>query len=458
MSRQSPQVPDVEVTDLEDALPSALPLASRLREWGRLAVGNTARKGVVSLADQSIVSGTNFFTRVIVGRVCGPADLGNFALGMSLAIFVVCVQQSLISTPYTIHTSRLHGKARARCAGAALVQHFLLAALSILVLFAGNTALVVGVGTADLTLVIWMSIAALPFLLLREFARRVAFAHLHMKSALAIDAAASSLQMIGIISLVAVAALSSAAAFVVIGIASGVAGVGWVIGSRRQFSVRLRQLPVHWQRNWNLGKWMFLSHIAMMLQSGGIILWILKFAHGTTAAGVFAACLTIPLIANPFVLAVGQLLTPKVAQAFAHGGVDGLCRAIRRWSALLAITMIVFCGLVLLFGGTLLRFLYGDRFAGQEPVIWVLSVSTLLSAVGMPVGSGLWTLQKSAADFRVTLISLVITLLAVLALVQVWELMGVACGLAAGRLVGLVARWVSFTRMLRLARANEGLS
>ena len=102
--------PSAGAADLEGGLPSAVPL---LRQWGRLAAGDTARKGCFSLADQVIVSGTSFFTSVIVGRVCGPAELGIYSLSMGLAIFVGGVQESLISTPYTILTSRLQGAEQA---------------------------------------------------------------------------------------------------------------------------------------------------------------------------------------------------------------------------------------------------------------------------------------------------------------------------------------------------------
>ena len=330
-----------------------------------------------------------------------------------------------------------------------------LSALGMLVLVGWNAGLIAGVGATNLTTVLWMLIATIPFILLREFGRRVAYAHLHVRGALAMNAVAAVLQIAGLVCLAAVAALSAVAACAVIGLACGTAGLGWLAWSRAQFSVRWAEASGHFRRNWAFGKWVFLSRVAGMLQSGGIILWVLEFTRGEAAAGVFAACLTIVFLSNPFVLAVGQLLTPKVAQALAHGETDGLCRSVRRWSVLLVVTMTGFCTLVFLFGGMLLRLLYGGQYGGSEPVIWVLAVNTLVMAAGMPLSSGLWALQKPDADFRPTLLALVVTLATVLALLPAWDLMGVACGLLVGRIVGLAVRWAIFTRLVRVAKEQE---
>ena len=38
------------------------------------------RKGLLSVFDQGVVSGTSFVTSVLIGRLCGKADLGGLGL------------------------------------------------------------------------------------------------------------------------------------------------------------------------------------------------------------------------------------------------------------------------------------------------------------------------------------------------------------------------------------------
>src|SRR4051812_42440657 len=80
-----------------------------LQEAGRRAGVWSALKrtlfGKHSLAilDQLVVSGTRFTTSVIVGRVCGPHELGDYTLGFTLFCIGGCLQTALISQPFTIY-------------------------------------------------------------------------------------------------------------------------------------------------------------------------------------------------------------------------------------------------------------------------------------------------------------------------------------------------------------------
>lgn len=89
-----------------------LSLRERLAVVGRYWFGATARKAVVALADQVIVSGGSFFTTVLIGRLCGPRDLGVYSLAFAIVVMLYTIQQSLVTVPYTIYVHRLQGESR----------------------------------------------------------------------------------------------------------------------------------------------------------------------------------------------------------------------------------------------------------------------------------------------------------------------------------------------------------
>src|SRR5262245_1463215 len=62
-----------------------------------------AYHGLISVAHQFVFSGTRFATSIIVGRACGPHELGDYTLGFTLYCVAVCVQGALISMPFTIY-------------------------------------------------------------------------------------------------------------------------------------------------------------------------------------------------------------------------------------------------------------------------------------------------------------------------------------------------------------------
>jgi hypothetical protein len=81
-------------------------------------------------ADQAVVSGASFLTTI--GRFAFPSELGLYSLAASLLISLFCIQESLITLPYTVQRHRPIGTP-AEYAGSSLA----LSVLALLVLAAG---------------------------------------------------------------------------------------------------------------------------------------------------------------------------------------------------------------------------------------------------------------------------------------------------------------------------------
>ena len=117
-------------------IPAALPganiaaaTASDSRSVPRVFSGTLFRKGTLSLIDQGVVSATNFLTMVLLGRTA-TQELGEYQLGFSIVLLAMCVQNALISSPYTLFGNRMEGRQRAQYAGSTLLHQWGLSALS----------------------------------------------------------------------------------------------------------------------------------------------------------------------------------------------------------------------------------------------------------------------------------------------------------------------------------------
>ena len=203
----------------------------------------TAASAAAALADQAIVSAANFLTGVAVGRLCGAQELGIYAMGFCFVGLILQVQTSLVTAPYTVFGHRLQGAARARYAGSVLVYAAAIAAAGAVGFAIGGGVLSCGLGPAGLAPVIWVLAAVIGFHLLREFGRQVAFAHLQMGRALALDAAVAALQLGALVALATAGILSAIAAHVALGVACGASAVVWLVVARRQFAVRSARVP-----------------------------------------------------------------------------------------------------------------------------------------------------------------------------------------------------------------------
>jgi O-antigen/teichoic acid export membrane protein len=432
-----------------DTLQPAVSISARLRRQAGGLFGAGARQGTLSVADQSIASGVNFLTNVLIGRICGPAELGIYALGFSLVVICYSVLQSLISIPYSVFAARLHGRPRAEYAGAVLVHYVLFSLLAALAMLGGAAAVAAGLKPRELLPVLCVLAATVPFILLREFARRVCFAHLHTARALAIDIAAAVFQAAGLLLLIWAGKLSAVTATLLVGLACAAPAVIWLVANRKSFVVRRDNFATVARQNWTFGGWMFAGGLLVDFSSSTMVLWILTFTVDRAAAGVFAATATLVRVCNPFISGIAQMLVPKVAEAYGREAEQGARRVVWKTSAFLGITMGAFW-VALFFGGqAAVNLLYGSKYAGYEHVILILALSALASALTLAPAAGLQVLQRPAIIFKADVVQAIVTLVVAGGLVVHCGVLGVVYGLLAGQVVGLAIQWASFSRLAR---------
>lgn len=428
------------------------PLGAGAR-WDRLAkrwpgaLGPTAGRSVLALVDQFVVSGTNFCTTVIVGRAAGADELGVYALAFALVALVVCAQESLILTPYTIYCHRDHGRGRARYAGSVLMHYAMLAGLVTICLVLGGAGMLAGTGSLRLAGLAWVLAAVVPFALLRDFVRRLAFAHLQIATALVLDLAVAVLQIGGLAGLAVGGGLRADTAYVVMGASCAVPAVAWFISARPGLVVRREQVFGDLRKNWGLGRWIFAALMALMLRLS-MVPWLLALILGTRATGVFAACMSVVLFGNPVIQGISNVLGPRAALAFAEGGGIEVRRVVRRATLLLTLAMGLFCGVIILFGGEIIALLYGAEYADYQAIVTVLAIALLIRAVGMAAYNGLRAVERPDVNFKANLLGLATTVALCVWLLGTWGVVGAACGLVAGDLAGAAFRWAVFLRLV----------
>ena len=108
----------------------------------------------------------------------------------------------------------------------------------------GATALAMAAFAAqpELATMAWALAAAVPFILMREFARRFAFAHFKMVQVLMVDVTVAALTVVVLGSLAWTGRLSAVTAIATVGLSCGTGTVGWLYLVRAEFAFRLGQV------------------------------------------------------------------------------------------------------------------------------------------------------------------------------------------------------------------------
>ena len=417
---------------------------------GRLSAamtGPAARKGFVSVVDQAVVSGANFVTSVIIGRLCSQDDLGVYSLALSLMLLLRGIQGELVSTPYMIYCNRRHGAALAKYTGSTLVHHLLLSALGMACLLGLAGLLSLGIGPAGLASVAWLLVGAAPFLLLRNYLRQLAFSHLQQGMGLAIDTSVAALQLGGLLLLWRLGMLTVAAVFGVMGAACAVVCLVWFLARTQPIRFEPAQFSADWHHNWVFARWTLAS---FLIGSSATFLmpWAMAAAHGEAATAVLAACQTVVNLASTYAAGVANFLTPSAAAAFARGGLPALRRVLWGTAALYVVTLGVFFLGVCSTGDRLATLIFGGRYAGTGFVLAILSLSLLVNSLGMTAGNGLWVLERPRANFAADVLTFGATIFLILCLVPSLGVPGAVLAALGGNAVGTIVRSVSLLRLM----------
>ena len=405
--------------------------------------------------DQAVVSATNFLLMILVGRWTAPGELGAYAIGISVLGILIAMQEAIIARPYSIHLHNSGGTREDHAFSAFALSIMLSVAAASA---AGVTALLCSTFDADRTLIniSWALAGAIPFVLMREFARRFAFANLVISRALLLNSAIAVLITLELAALASLGKLSAASALASIGIGCGFGSLGWLYLGRREFSWRLHLLRPTLRNSWQLGKWFLSSELAMQAQSY-MTSWLALIIAGTAVTGIYAACASVVAFANPLLYGFFNILLPKFVRTLQQQGATALRRQACFDALLLAALMGTFSLAIFIFGDDILRLLYGgEAYAGFGQLLTILALASLAAAVGEPAAIGLAAAKRAHVTTVVTALTVALSLVLIAALLPTYKLLGAAYGMLAVEIVGSIGHWTAFLLFVpKDARATE---
>jgi O-antigen/teichoic acid export membrane protein len=338
-----------------------------------------------------------------------------------------------------IYTPRLKGSDRTLYTGSTLLHQLVLCFLTILTLISGIIIIEHGIGPRDLIPVLWALVAIIEFIMLREYARRVYFTCLKVKKVLLLDTSVAINQIIGLLLLAKFKVLTASRVYWVFGFASGVAVIGWLWFERNHYRLQIDESIADLKKNWTFGKWIFASGLVLTV---GVNLypWLLAFFYGTASTGVWAVCLGIIALGNPFVLGVQNFLGPRIIHQYTEYDGKSLRRFVLKTSAIFALLMLIFSLVMIFLGDPLVSWIYGVRYTGNSLVVTLLAFNAGVNAVAFLYSRALLAIERAYADFLINFMTLFIMATLGFWLVESLGLLGAAFGLLGGSLVTLVMR------------------
>lgn len=421
----------------------------------RLWAKDSVRQGLLSVFDQGIVSGTNFATSVLIGRLCSHAEMGLYALGLSIVYFARAIQEQVVSAPYTIYCNRKPELQRAAYAGSSCVHFSGFAGLVVLCLLGFAGALTAQESAPEMLSLILVLAAALPLFLLREFIRHFTFSHLKMGTAVLLDAAVSFIQLCALGLFAWFGVLTVPVVFGVMGGSCLLASLGWFWTKTERFEISRRAALRDWKDNWGFVRWALACQL-VGCSAPYVMPWFVASMEGTAATGLLAASTTLVGLANMFVMGVANFLSPRAAKAYAEGGVLALKNVIITTGTVFAVTLGTFSILMCFLGGSLATLVYGESYQAAGPVMAVLAFGLLAIGLSVTAGNGLWAIDKPSANFRADVCALISTIVLSALLIGPYGVIGAALATTLGAAVDALIRGGILFHEIRQLRLTEG--
>lgn len=415
-----------------------------------IAMPHWVSSATVAVIDQFIVSGVNFLTLVLVGRVCGPTALGTYSLAATVMLLLAALAEALITGPYAIHLPRMLTRS-AEYGGSLIAQACMLGGITTVLLFGGSKAVLLFHGAAPIASSLApMAIVALP-VTLREVARRHAFAHNRTVAALILDVCVCSGQMIGLLYCASKGVLSSTTAILLIGTSCIAGCVLYLLVGGNHFHVHRRAVLSDLKLNLSLGKWLLGSQVTMIAQFT-IAQWAITFSQGPAQNGILMAASSVAMVANPALTGLSNLILPKAARTVQSGGNHALRRLMKTLCFAMTAACAGYCLLIAGFGHRLAVSIYGQKYTLLASVLLPLALTFACRCVAMPPYIGLWVLIKAHSNVYINLIGMVSILFFVVVL-RPFGVAGVACSMMFGDTTACLLRWCMF---FKASKQHEG--
>jgi O-antigen/teichoic acid export membrane protein len=412
------------------------------------------RDNFVALLDQGVVSVANFFTGLIVGRICAKEQFGLYMLGFTVITMAMTVQDSLLLTPYTIQSPRLKGVALSRYKASTFLHQLLFSACILFFLILFRFALHLGAGPSGMAPVVEALIFVVGFILLRNYARRVCFAALKIGEALALDVLVSVLQIGGLVTLAYLDSLAASRAYWVIGVASFLGTLPWMWSKKKEFTFTRGNAAADLKQNFSAGIWILASGLLWTMVIS-LYPWLLATFHGTATTGVWAACVGIIAFCNPLFLTMQNSFGPKIAHAFARDGGDALRGYSMQVTKIFGGVLVPFCIALLVFGGDLVAAVYGSKYTGTGAIVAILAVDFFFAALSFPLSRALFTIGRADIDFKINLLMLLCLLFFGVLLVKRLGAPGAAISLLLTSSICFVSRYIAFRRIAPMDREKS---
>lgn len=406
------------------------------------------------LGDQALVSAANFFALFLVARYNDVAEVGYYALSMSIVVILIGVQDALITRPYTIQFFSAEATPEERAYSTAKMSLLFGLAGSLLLAIA-TTVFYLTLGDAAIVPTFAALSGVLTFFLLREFVRRYFIANVEFRKNFYFDTACITTLLGAFVLLIEAGKLNAATAISAMGASYALNVCIWYATRRNVLRASREVFARVVRSSWELGRWILPGRVAMEVQ-GYLTHWVAAIMLSVSATGAFAACLSVVALSNPFVVGMLNIITPKTVRSIKDKGLEGLRHQLFIDCILIGTFMAAFTAVLFFFGEMIMTIIFpAEAYSGFGNVLSVLALTISIASIGGIATIALTSLKLGKTDSLIAVAICLFYVIAIPIFIHIWGLLGAAFALLMGEFVACSSRWFTLWVLMRHDRFEE---
>ena len=379
-----------------------------------------------ALADQAVVSATNFLTNVLIARALGVTQYGVFALSWLALLFVNSIQNALIVAPMMSIGPKMEDENRPHYFGSVVVQELCFAVVGLVAINLAVHSVAIYFHKPELDQLSWpLSIAVFAYLI-QDFFRRYLFATKQRRRAFLNDVVSYVPQLLIIVWLAEAGHLTASRSLWTIAFTSmlGItAGIIWL----EKVSFNGNRFRSVISQHWKFSRWLIPSGM-MEWTSSYLFLMAAPIYFGAVAAGALRSAQNIVGVAHIWFLGLENVVPAETARTLHNNGIHEAERYIMKIIAVWGTITGLFVLIVSVAPHFWLQLTYGSKYLEYGHLLRLYGVLYLLAFFGGPLRASLQALEFTAPIFWSYCVMTVFSLAFAVPFVKWFGLSGVIIG------------------------------
>jgi len=344
--------------------PSPSPSPAQKAKAPRLSLKALSGRGVLAIADQGLISGSNFIISIVLARSLTPRDYGVYALGFEVFLFLSVLYGCLVLEPMSVFGASVYREHAESYLGS-MVRIHAVASLAMLggIAACAWVAYVIAPSSSLPATLAGVSVAG-PVVLLFWAARRAFYMKLTSQGAVAGSSIYFAVLIGGLFAFYKWNLLSPFTAFLLMALGAAIAAASMLWRLKPQLSAdhvgpHVREVV---GQHWDYGKWVLASAIPSWF-SGAMYYPLLSHYSGLAEAGKLKALMNLTSPVAQVFVAVSLLSLPYASHVYHEDGPRSANRLVWRLTGLYAGGTALYWAALLVVRGPVVHHLYGGKYA-----------------------------------------------------------------------------------------------